>query len=73
MKPLVADLVPSGNRATAYVFAAIQGSTAVAGGVMAGALYGRSLPVLIAIVAATQVAALALLTGSVVALRPIAP
>ena len=40
---------------------------------MAGALYGHSLPVLIAIVAATQVAALALLTGSVVALRPIAP
>jgi MFS family permease len=62
VKALVADLVPSSRRATAYgVFAAVQGAAAIAGGVMAGALYERSLPILIAAVAASQLAALVLL------------
>jgi MFS family permease len=62
VKALVADLVPASRRATAYgVFAAVQGAAAIAGGVMAGALYERSLPILIAAVAATQVVALILL------------
>ena len=62
VKALVADLVPASKRATAYgVFAAVQGAAAVAGGVMAGALYERSLPILIAAVVATQIIALILL------------
>ncbi|MEP6631074.1 MAG: MFS transporter [Lapillicoccus sp.] len=61
VKALVADLVPSGRRATAYGwFAAVQGGAALAGGTLAGALYERSLPVLVALVAATQVVALVL-------------
>jgi MFS family permease len=44
IKALVADLVPALRLATAYgVFAAIQGAAAIGGGVMAGALYERSL------------------------------
>jgi ABC-type Mn2+/Zn2+ transport system permease subunit len=46
------------------VFAAVQGAAAVAGGVMAGALYERSLPILIAAVIATQIVALALLLAT---------
>ena len=62
VKALVADLVPTGVRATAYgVFAAVQGVAALAGGLLAGGLYERSLPALIATVAATQVVALVLL------------
>jgi MFS family permease len=62
VKALVADLVPASRRATAYgVFAAVQGAAAIAGGVMAGALYERSLPILVATVAASQVVALILL------------
>jgi MFS family permease len=65
VKALVADLVPPTNRATAYgVFAAVQGATALVGGVMAGALYDHSLPVLIAIVIVIQLAALGLLIAS---------
>jgi hypothetical protein len=65
VKALVADLVPAPRRATAYgVFAAVQGAAAVAGGVMAGALYQHSLPILIAAVAATQVVALVLLIAT---------
>jgi MFS family permease len=63
VKALVADLVPAPKRATAYgVFAAVQGSAAVAGGAMAGALYSRSLPALIAAVGASQLVAVVLLT-----------
>ena len=63
VKALVADLVPPNRRATAYgVFAAVQGAAAIAGGTLAGALYDRSLPVLIATVAALQLTALVLLT-----------
>ena len=62
VKALVADLVPRGRRATAYgLFAAVQGGAAVAGGALAGALYERSLPALVVVVAATQVVALVLL------------
>ena len=65
VKALVADLVPASRRATAYgVFAAVQGATAIAGGVMAGALYERSLPILIAAVAASQAVALILLIAT---------
>ena len=66
VKALVADLVPAARRATAYgVFAAVQGSAAVAGGAMAGALYSRSLPALIAAVSVTQLVALVLLVVTV--------
>jgi MFS family permease len=62
VKALVADLVESGRRATAYgVFAAIQGAAAIVGGAAAGFLYQPSLPVLIGLVAATQLAATILL------------
>lgn len=62
VKALVADLVPAPQRATAYgVFAAIQGGAAVLGGGTAGYLYSRSVPLLVAVVAATQVVALGLL------------
>jgi MFS family permease len=62
VKALVADLVPTTRRATAYgVFAAVQGAAAIAGGTLAGALYERSLPALIGTVAATQLTALVLL------------
>jgi MFS family permease len=65
IKALVADLVPAPRLATAYgVFAAVQGAAAIVGGVMAGALYERSLPMLIAAVAATQVVALVLLIAT---------
>ena len=71
VKALVADLVLSANRATAYgVFAAIQGAAAMTGGAMAGALYSHSLPTLIAVVAATQIAALGLLTPTLSGPRP---
>ena len=62
VKALVADLVPSTVRATAYgVFAAVQGAAAILGGAMAGTLYQHSLPTLIGLVGATQAAALVLL------------
>ena len=65
IKALVADLVPASRLATAYgVFAAVQGAAAIGGGVMAGALYERSLPILIAAVAAIQVVALVLLIAT---------
>jgi hypothetical protein len=65
IKALVADLVSASRLATAYgVFAAVQGAAAIGGGVMAGALYERSLPLLIAAVAATQVVALVLLIAT---------
>ena len=55
IKALVADLVPASRLATAYgLFAAAQGAAAIAGGVMAGALYERSLPILVAAVAVTR-------------------
>jgi MFS family permease len=65
VKALVADLVPARRRATAYgMFAAVQGAAAVAGGAMAGALYSRSVPLLVAAVGATQVVTLVLLVAT---------
>jgi MFS family permease len=65
VKALVADLVPSTRRATAYgVFAAVQGAAAIAGGAMAGALYQHSLPILIAVVALIQIGTLVLLLAT---------
>jgi MFS family permease len=65
VKALVADLVPGSQRATAYgVFAAVQGAAAVIGGGVAGALYTRSIPGLVAIVAASQVVATILLAAA---------
>lgn len=62
IKAVVADLVPASRRATAYgVFAGIQGALAIGGGAGAGWLYERSLSWLVALVAATQVAAFVLL------------
>ena len=61
VKALVADLVPSGLRATAYgVFAAIQGAGAIAGGALAGALYARSVPLLGWIIAVVEALAVGL-------------
>ena len=65
IKALVADLVEPPRLATAYgVFAAIQGVTALGGGVLAGWLYERSLPGLVVVIAATQLIALVLLVGA---------
>ena len=65
VKALVADLVPSARRATAYgVFAAVQGAAALAGGALAGALYQHSLPILIAVVGITQIGALVLIVAT---------
>ncbi len=65
VKAVVADLVEAPRRATAYgVFAGIQGMFAIVGGVGAGWLYERSLLALVAVVAVTQVVALALLADT---------
>ena len=61
VKALVADLVPGRRRGSAYGwFAVFQGVGALAGAVVAGALYAN-VPLLIALVAVLQVAALVLL------------
>jgi MFS family permease len=66
VKALVADLVPRERRATAYgVFAAAQGAGALIGGIAAGALYERSVPTLVAVVAGVQAVAVVLLTSVV--------
>lgn len=62
LRATVADLVPSGRRATAYgLFAGVVGAASLAGGALTGGLYGYSIPVLITVVVAIQVLALALL------------
>jgi MFS family permease len=62
LRALVADLVPSGRRATAYgIFAAVMGGAALVGGTLTGALYDYSVHVLVITVAVIQVAALGLL------------
>ncbi|MES4907656.1 MULTISPECIES: MFS transporter [unclassified Streptomyces] len=62
LRAMVADLVPSGRRATAYgVFAGVVGAASLAGGALTGGLYGYSIPVLITVVVMIQVLALALL------------
>ena len=58
----VADLVPTGRRATAYgLFAGIMGAAALAGGALTGIVYDVSAPALVATVTAVQAAALMLL------------
>ncbi|WKX22404.1 MFS transporter [Streptomyces sp. HUAS CX7] len=62
LRATVADLVPSGRRATAYgLFAGVVGAASLAGGALTGGLYGYSIPVLITVVVAIQVLALVLL------------
>jgi MFS family permease len=62
VKALVADLVSRDRRATAYgLFAAVQGAGALVGGIATGALSERSTRSLVVAVAASQVAATALL------------
>ncbi|MCQ8186954.1 MFS transporter [Streptomyces rugosispiralis] len=62
LRAMVADLVPSGRRATAYgIFAGVVGAASLAGGALTGGLYGYSIPVLITVVVGIQVLALALL------------
>jgi MFS family permease len=65
VRATVADLVPPARRASAYgIFAGVVGATTAAGGALAGALYDLSIPTLIAVTAAGQAAALALLAAS---------
>jgi MFS-type transporter involved in bile tolerance (Atg22 family) len=62
LRATVADLVPSGRRATAYgVFAGVVGGASLVGGALTGALYGVSIPLLITVVAVVQGLALVLL------------
>jgi len=62
LRATVADLVPSGRRATAYgLFAGVVGAASLAGGALTGGLYGYSIPVLITVVVAIQVLAVVLL------------
>lgn len=62
LRATVADLVPSGRRATAYgLFAGVVGTASLAGGALTGGLYSYSIPLLITVVAAIQVVALVLL------------
>jgi MFS family permease len=64
VKALVADLVPSTRLATAYgVFAAFEGAAALAGGGLAGWLYGGSRADLVVVVAVCQVLSFALLVA----------
>jgi MFS family permease len=65
IKAVVAEFVDAPRRATAFgVFAAVQGAFAVVGGGLAGWLYDRSLPALVAVTVATQVAAFAVLAST---------
>ncbi|MEV6591915.1 MFS transporter [Streptomyces acidicola] len=62
LRATVADLVPTGRRATAYgLFAGVVGVASLAGGALIGGLYGYSIPVLITVVVAIQVLAVVLL------------
>ena len=62
MRAAVADLVPDARRGTAYgIFAAGFGTATLAGGLLAGALYERSVTTLVVAVAAIQVAAMTVL------------
>jgi MFS family permease len=64
VKALVADLVPKVRLATAYgVFAAFQGAAALAGGLLAGALYAGGRLDLVLVLGACQVASLVLLVA----------
>jgi MFS family permease len=70
VKALVADLVPRHRRATAYgMFAAVQGTGALAGGAAAGALYQQSRTALVAAVAVSQAVALLILISHLLTRR----
>ncbi len=65
LRATVADLVPSGRRATAYgLFAGVVGAASLAGGALIGGLYGYSVPVLITVVVAIQALALVFLAAT---------
>lgn len=62
LRAAVADLVPAARRATAYgVFAAGYGVAWLIGGGLLGILYGRSRPLLVAVVVVIELAAVAML------------
>jgi predicted MFS family arabinose efflux permease len=62
LRATVADLIGPQRRATAYgVFGAVVGTSAAAGGTLAGALYDVSVPVLVIVTAVVQAAALVVL------------
>lgn len=62
LRATVADLVEPRRRSTAYgIFAAIVGVATAAGGVLSGALYDVSVPLLVALVIGIQCAAVVLL------------
>ncbi|MGN6577046.1 MAG: MFS transporter [Nocardioides sp.] len=70
VKALVADLVPSSRLATAYgVFAAFEGAAALAGGALAGWLYGGTRWDLVAVLLTAQALSLVLLLMVFRALR----
>ena len=70
VKALVADLVPSTRLATAYgVFAAFQGVAALAGGAIAGWLYGGGITDLVLVIGACQAVSLVLLVSVVLRRR----
>ncbi len=59
LRAVVADLVPSPRRATAYgVYAAVLGTATAIGGTLTGYLYEVSIPMLIAVVGVIQLIAL---------------
>ena len=63
LRATVADLVEPDRRSTAYgIFAAIVGVATAGGGTIAGALYGTSIPALVALTIAIQLAAVVLFT-----------
>ncbi|NEC87818.1 MFS transporter [Streptomyces sp. SID12501] len=65
LRATVADLVPSGRRATAYgLFAGVVGAASLAGGALTGGLYGYSIPLLITVVVAIQVLSVVLLAAT---------
>jgi len=64
LRATVADLVPPGRRATAYgLFGAVVGVAAAAGGALAGGLYDRSVPLLVAVTCVVQLASAGVLLG----------
>ena len=65
MRAAVADIVPTAHRATAYGFFSMSvGIGSLLGGVVAGALYTISVPLLIVCVLAIEVAAFALIVAA---------
>ena len=60
LRATVADMVPTDRRSTAYgIYAAVVGVATAIGGVLAGALYGVSIPALIIVTMAIQAVAVA--------------